>query len=1061
MQILYSNNPLNPYAGCKKYTLTGIFSPNSIVKTLFTRLARPTILFVNGELWERKRWGASLHPESDVMFVELPQGTTAYMVITLLIAVGSFVYSLVNTPSTPKGGEDAGVVQKQTYSFSDGANSINIGNPFVEQFGRMRCFPDLLQQPFVKNERIGADDANYQHLYFLGIIGVGGYEIEDVYIGNTPLTNYENSEYRIFGPNETIEEEEDGELWNIITADYDGIQYGVGSDVYGICFNSDGTKMYTLNFTSNEVRQHTLSSAWDLSTASYDSVYLDFVSETNDASGLFFSADGSKLYILETNSDVVLQYTLSTPWDLSTASYASLYYDVTSEDGFPVGVFFNSDGTKMFILGQTSEAVYQYTLSTAWNVSTASYDSVFFDISSQVTTTPQNLYFSTDGTKMYIVASNRTHQYNLSAAWNLSDVGYVNYYSVNGTAISFKSDGTKLYVKLASSSYIRQYSIIAYEASINSIVYTCNEVEQQELLTDDWITYIISAPNTEIGYVEYDILFRNGLTSSCQWTVELRTIDAAGAATSEWTIADSRTQWGSSTDPQRYSYKVSVPHGVDRYQFRIQGVESSFSPELTGLRGYGPPHPDYGDVTVLFARIKATDKLNGNVASQINVVATRKLGTVTSGGVGATLTATRSIIDAIGYLLTSSNCGNQSDSLIDWDTLSALRATFASDGYYFDHRFSSRVSVMDAVATAAACGRAVPYMPGGIFSVVQDVDQEIPTCVFTDDNITGLTITTNPKTADLPTCVNISYIDPDTWDEKTITCFDAYGSADRPTEINLEGCTTRQQAYEIGMFLYLQGRLERTFVSFVTNASGYIPQLLSKVLVPNKMTNWGASGLVVKVDESTIWLSEPVDFDGWSSGLLYITLEDGTAGGPYTVEPTDYSHAVTGSIPVLNTLNADGLAATRFLFGVDADEKLLVRITNITPQGRDSIKISGTIVAHEIYEDQGTAPAEGEVTWNQGLLDAINLVYLGEDSSDHEFYLTWLGSADNVLIELDEGDSSGYTTLVDGYASYGYLFSSDQDIISVRVTPYDESDLETGSAIETTWDYSDVTGESS
>ena len=49
----------------------------------------------------------------------------------------------------------------------------------------------------------------------------------------------------------------------------------------------------------------------------------------------------------------------------------------------PVGVAFSSDGTKMYIMDNSNLAVYQYTLSTAWNVSTASYASLSISVSSQ------------------------------------------------------------------------------------------------------------------------------------------------------------------------------------------------------------------------------------------------------------------------------------------------------------------------------------------------------------------------------------------------------------------------------------------------------------------------------------------------------------------------------------------------------------------------------------------------------------------------------------------------------------------------------------------------------
>ena len=89
-------------------------------------------------------------------------------------------------------------------------------------------------------------------------------------------------------------------------------------------------------------------------------------------------------------------------WNISTAVYASLSISVSSQSSYPVGVAFSSDGTKMYIMDNGSETVYQYTLSTAWNVSTASYASLSKSVSAQASN-PWGVAFSSDGTKMYIM----------------------------------------------------------------------------------------------------------------------------------------------------------------------------------------------------------------------------------------------------------------------------------------------------------------------------------------------------------------------------------------------------------------------------------------------------------------------------------------------------------------------------------------------------------------------------------------------------------------------------------------------------------------------------------
>ncbi len=86
---------------------------------------------------------------------------------------------------------------------------------------------------------------------------------------------------------------------------------------------------------------------------------------------------------------------------MSTAAYASKSKSIAAQETTPKDVFFKSDGLKMYVLGDDLNRIFQYTLSTAWDVSTASYDSVKYSVSSE-DTNPSGFFFSSDGRKMYV-----------------------------------------------------------------------------------------------------------------------------------------------------------------------------------------------------------------------------------------------------------------------------------------------------------------------------------------------------------------------------------------------------------------------------------------------------------------------------------------------------------------------------------------------------------------------------------------------------------------------------------------------------------------------------------
>ena len=234
----------------------------------------------------------------------------------------------------------------------------------------------------------------------------------------------------------------------------------------GVFLKPDGTKMYMIGAINNSVYQYTLSTPWDLSTSSFDNVSFDVSGQESFAKSLFFKSDGTKMYVIGAGSDSVYQYTLSTPWDLSTASFDNVSFDISGQDDFSQAIFFKPDGTKMYIAGFDGASVYQYTLSTAWDLSSSSFDSISFNVSGQVTNFT-GLSFKTNGSKMYVMGqdSDSVHQYTLSTAWDVSSASFDNVsFDVSGQdtspkAIFFKSDGTKIYIVGDFSESIYQYSM--------------------------------------------------------------------------------------------------------------------------------------------------------------------------------------------------------------------------------------------------------------------------------------------------------------------------------------------------------------------------------------------------------------------------------------------------------------------------------------------------------------------------------------------------------------------------------------------------------------------------
>jgi hypothetical protein len=216
------------------------------------------------------------------------------------------------------------------------------------------------------------------------------------------------------------------------------VSYNVGTAVgdtvrgYALAFNSDGTKMFFIDAHGTEtIHEFTLSTGFDLSTVSYGNVSLDISTKVNIPNGLAFNSDGTKMIIMDYNGADAHTYTLSTSFDLSSTTITHVNETVFNTSGgsitgdnMPMNIKFNSDGTKLFIAGRASDVISEYTLSTGFDVSTASYvDRAYINVSGFEETNISGLSFNSDGTKMFIAGANTDSiaEFSLSSAFDVND----------------------------------------------------------------------------------------------------------------------------------------------------------------------------------------------------------------------------------------------------------------------------------------------------------------------------------------------------------------------------------------------------------------------------------------------------------------------------------------------------------------------------------------------------------------------------------------------------------------------------------------------------------------
>mgnify|MGYP003625181985 CR=1 FL=1 len=230
---------------------------------------------------------------------------------------------------------------------------------------------------------------------------------------------------------------------------------------WGTRFNTDGTKMFVVGATGDDVNEYALATGFDVSTASYTQAFSVASQETNPR-GLAFNTDGTKMFVVGEIGDDVNEYALSTGFNVSTASFTQAF-SVTTQDTGPDGIDFNTDGTEMYIVGTAGDDVNQYTLATGFDVSTASYTSNF-SVAAQETS-PRGIAFSNNGDKMFIVGNqeDKVHQYTLSTLFDITTASFTESFSVAGQetgprALTFNDTGSKMYVTGLDYDKVNQYA---------------------------------------------------------------------------------------------------------------------------------------------------------------------------------------------------------------------------------------------------------------------------------------------------------------------------------------------------------------------------------------------------------------------------------------------------------------------------------------------------------------------------------------------------------------------------------------------------------------------------
>ena len=142
--------------------------------------------------------------------------------------------------------------------------------------------------------------------------------------------------------------------------------------VHGLDMRSDGTMFYVIHYDpaigTNKISQYTMSSAFDVSTASHTATLNTPYGAVGKTRGLHLRQNGADIYFANDHDNRIERFTMSTPYSISTASSTSTF-DISGTDTTPNNVVLSEDGTKMIVTNNL------FTLSSAFDITSASFTS--------------------------------------------------------------------------------------------------------------------------------------------------------------------------------------------------------------------------------------------------------------------------------------------------------------------------------------------------------------------------------------------------------------------------------------------------------------------------------------------------------------------------------------------------------------------------------------------------------------------------------------------------------------------------------------------------------------
>lgn len=487
-----------------------------------------------------------------------------------------------------------------------------------------------------------------------------------------------------------------------------------------------------------------------------------------------------------------------------------------------------------------------------------------------------------------------------------------------------------------------------------------------------WLGWFPVCPSGETtSLIEWDITTPNGFGKinndggiegrSRQVQYQIRRVGETDPVVDNYyTIA------GASRDQLGWSPQVSVANG--RYEMRVRriGSEDTATNSMDTINWFGlksllSSPASYPGITTLAITLTGSDTIAAQTENKINVVPQRKLQIVQDGAFTTTLHATNDIAPVVRYIAHSVGYDDSQNEIAE---LIRLDGIWKARGDTFKYIYDSNVVVRDAINTALNVGFSEMTVSQGKIKPVRDEPRDMLNAhMYTPQNMTKTLKTSfsvvTPEESD---GIRVTYVDADTWEEVTVLCLLPTDTGFKLDEITIDGVTTRDKAYQLGMRQRSIQFHRRKKYTFSTEMDALNSEYFSTAVLGDDIPSYAQSGIMwsIQAQGSGKALIQSSEMFTWKDGASHVVSwrkANGQIAGPFPCSKVSdfYLLATIGSepLPIINGTQEP----PHLLFGTSTEYGYPAIVTKVSPSGRFDIAVEAVNYTSAVYAyDDASAP---------------------------------------------------------------------------------------------------------